>query len=286
VGAAEVDWLDFALISSAVSAARAGGWGAGGGGGGGAWPGGSAPGSRAAGTVRTVPLRATALAALERARGGCAARASRGGACASALTPSELEAKLLEKEGRRHLRSKRRDEKETRRLERVARKQKIGGMLMARQAAALAEGQLEEAALLAHSRPTRPAARRPRCSRSARCFTGRASRSRRGGRLRAGRHRRGGESRGAAPRARRAAPPRPRARCAASPPSALRRLASERARAAAAAQAALPRGGAPSSPRLGELLRARASPHLSELSLASSTARFVDTLFVPRSALN
>jgi hypothetical protein len=147
VGAAEADWLDFASICSAVSAEAGGGGagGGGGGGGGGAWPGGSAPGSRAAGTVRTVPLRATALAALERARGECAARASRGGACASALTPSELEAKLLEKEGRRHLRSKRRDEKETRRLERVARKQKIGGMLMARQAAALAEGQLEEA---------------------------------------------------------------------------------------------------------------------------------------------
>jgi len=233
-----------------------------------------------------VPLRATALAALERARGECAARASRGGACASALTPSELEAKLLEKEGRRHLRSKRRDEKETRRLERVARKQKIGGMLMVRQAAALAEGQLEEAALLAQQAYEASGAaaallalgevlHRQGKPQQARC-----------GRLRAGRHRRGGESRGAAPRARRAAPPRPRARCAASPPSALRRLAPERARAAAAAQAALPRGGAPSSPRLGELLRVRASPHLSELSLASSTARFVDTLFVPRSARN
>ena len=88
-----------------------------------------------------MPLRATALAAFDRAhqsegaarggypaarggypaaRGGYpAARAARlsSGASASALTsvltPSELEARQLEKEGRRLTRSKRRDEKET-----------------------------------------------------------------------------------------------------------------------------------------------------------------------------
>jgi len=218
--------------------------------------------------VRTVPLRATALAALERARGECAARASRGGACASALTPSELEAKLLEKEGRRHLRSKRRDEKETRRLERVARKQKIGGMLMVRQAAALAEGQLEEAALLAQQAYEASGAA------AALLALGEAL------------HRQGKPQQAAAAFEQAATAAEASLEERRLGLVALRRLAPERAQAAAAAQAALPRGGAPSSPRLGELLRARASPHLSELSLASSTARFVDTLFVPRSALN